>query len=136
MEKLFGQIVDIKIQSISDIITNSSSEVFICRKTDNTPIEELKNFLIQYHNDHKYDGYWSDFDQLNREEQDTFDIRSGMDGEFNLATFKDTEDDPWLKNLFQKLDDPKNCLFIHTDQCHYATIKWIRENLNIVYSDC
>lgn len=28
MEKLFGQIVDIKIQSISDIITNSSTEVF------------------------------------------------------------------------------------------------------------
>lgn len=125
----------VKIQSTSDIITNSSSEVFLCKKTDNTPIEELKNFLIQYHENHKYDGYWSDFDRLSREEQNTFDIGGGMGGEFNLITFKDTEGDPWLASWFQDLKDPQNYLFIHTDQCHYATIKWIRENLNIVYSD-
>lgn len=125
----------VKIQSTSDIITNSSSEVFLCKKTDNTPIEELKNFLIQYHENHKYDGYWSDFDRLSREEQNTFDIGGGMGGEFNLITFKDTEGDPWLASWFQDLKDPQNYLVIHTDQCHYATIKWIRENLNIVYSD-
>ena len=125
----------IKIQSTSDIITNSSSEVFLCKKTDNTPIEELKNFLIQYHKDHKYDGYWSDFNRLSREEQDAFDIGGGMGGEFELTTFKDAEGDPWRKYWFRDLDDPQNYLFIHTDRCHYATIKWIRENLNIVYSD-
>ncbi len=125
----------VKIQSTSDIITNSSSEVFLCKKTDNAPIEELRNFLIQYHENHKYDGYWSEFNQLSREEQDTFDIGGGMGGEFNLITFKDTEGDPWLASWFKGIDDPQNYLFIHTDQCHYATIKWIRENLNIVYSD-
>lgn len=126
----------VKIQSTSDIITNSSSEVFLCKKTDNAPIEELKKFLIQYHNDHKYKGSWSNFDRLSQEEQDAFDIEGGMGGEFELTTFKDAEGDPWRKELFQYLDDPQNYLFIRTDQCHYATIKWIRENLNIVYSDC
>ena len=72
---------------------------------------------------------------ISREEQDTFDIGGGMGGEFDLITFKDAKDDPWYKDWFRDLDDPQNYLFIYTDQCHYATIKWIRENLNIVYSD-
>ena len=38
----------IKIQSFSDIITNSSSEVFLVKKTDDMTFDELKKFLMNF----------------------------------------------------------------------------------------
>ena len=60
MEKLFGQIVDIKIQSISDIITNSSTEVFTIYKRYNIQdIKDLVNALFKLISNLRFDDFFT-----------------------------------------------------------------------------
>lgn len=60
MEKLFGQIVDIKIQSISDIITNSSTEVFTVYKRYNIQdIKDLVNALFKLISNLRFDDFFT-----------------------------------------------------------------------------
>jgi len=48
----------IKIQSASDIITNSSSEVFLCKNTTDMTAEQLRDFIYRYNEEHQYTGDW------------------------------------------------------------------------------
>ena len=60
MEKLFGQIVDIKIQSISDIITNSSTEVFtIYQRYNIQDIKDLVNSLFKLISNLRFDDFFT-----------------------------------------------------------------------------
>lgn len=60
MEKLFGQTVDIKIQSISDIITNSSTEVFTIYKQYNIQdIKDLVNALFKLISNLRFDDFFT-----------------------------------------------------------------------------
>ncbi len=52
-------VIDIKIQSFSDIITNSSSEVFRVR-TKNTK-DEIKALISTIHKGFLYKGDWNDY---------------------------------------------------------------------------
>lgn len=60
MEKLFGQIIDIKIQSISDIITNSSTEVFtIYQRYNIRDIKDLVNSLFKLISNLRFDDFFT-----------------------------------------------------------------------------
>ena len=54
----------IKIQSFSDIITNSSSEVFLVKKNEDITFDELKKFLIDLHEGHLFKGDWDKWDRM------------------------------------------------------------------------
>lgn len=117
----------IKIQSASDVITNSSSEMFLCKNTTSMTSDALRNFIFEYHNQHKFD-YNNDFDRnMPEEERQKYDFSSGMGGFLEIITYD--EADNWTKYCFENLKDPENYILVDTDWNHYATIKWICENL-------
>lgn len=56
----FGMIVDIKIQSISDIITNSSTEVFtIYRRTDLDTIVDIVDAILAINGEYSFDDLFT-----------------------------------------------------------------------------
>lgn len=78
------------IQSVSDIITNSSSEVFAIRVDDN-PLD-AKQGIIDYHEKHsvwKNFDNWSEYEELDPEEQGMYEHGSGMGGELDIYTWED-----------------------------------------------
>lgn len=68
----------IKVQSISDIITNSSSEVFVV-KSDNT-IKEVKKLIMEYDTAHEYNGDWAKLHDMPWDELQKFNTCSGDGG--------------------------------------------------------
>ena len=89
----FGQIIDIKnmelqikIQSFSDIITNSSSETFILNSSEN--FKEISSLLKKIGEEHWYKGSWSDWDNLHKEEQGKYDTGSGMGGDIEVRNWE------------------------------------------------
>ena len=77
----------IKLQSVSDIITNSSSEVFVVKAT--TPVNDLVNLIEQVANKNYFDGDWDEWEKLSDEERAKYDSSSGMGGELEIKTFDD-----------------------------------------------
>jgi len=72
----------IKIQSYSDIITNSSSEIFMFKAPGYTS-KELQKLLDDFHEKHSVwnsNISWEDFKKLPDEVQETYDAGSGMGG--------------------------------------------------------
>ena len=60
MEKQYGMKVDIKIQSISDVVTNSSTEVFILyKKRDKQEIKDLVNAILAIGCDKTFDDLFT-----------------------------------------------------------------------------
>lgn len=130
----------IKIQSFSDIITNSSSEVFLIKKTDDTTFVELKKFLTNFHEEHLYKGDWDTWDKMPRSERMKFDSCSGMGGIFELQTYEDALNGPcewgWSNvEYFDGVEDKEKYLLVDTDNSHYATNNWIETNLNAIKID-
>lgn len=127
----------IAIQSASDIITNSSSEVFLCQNNTDMSIQELKNFLYEYNRANQFTGDWETWQKMTQKERDKYDRSGGMGGFLEICSYDELDDDYWLKKLInERYDNPKQCLVIDTDWCHNATIAWITENLNAIYADC
>lgn len=77
----------IAIQSASDLITNSSSEVFIVKS--NTP-EETKNMLLEIGKGHEFHGGWEEWEKLPEEEKAKYDDGSGMGMELTVETWEET----------------------------------------------
>lgn len=126
----------IAIQSASDIITNSSSEVFLCQNNTDMSIQELKNFLYEYNRANQFTGDWETWQKMSLKERDKYDRSSGTGGFLDICSY-DELDDYWLKKDIKKhYDNPEQCLVIDTDWCHNATIAWITENLNAINADC
>lgn len=130
----------IKIQSFSDIITNSSSEVFLVKKSEDTTFDELKNFLKNFHEEHLYKGDWDTWDKMSYSERMKFDIGSGMGGIFELQTYEDALNSPsewgWSNTeYFDDVEDKDKYLLVDTDNSHYATNNWIETNLNAIRID-
>lgn len=121
----------IKIQSASDIITNSSSEVFLCQNNTEMTIDQLKDFIFEYNRSHRFDGSWKDRQKLTKEEEEQFDFSGGMGGFLEVWSYEDCiRDEPYFKYEFNNLDNPHNYIIVDTDWCHNATINWILKNLN------
>jgi hypothetical protein len=124
----------IKIQSASDIITNSSSEVFLCKNTTDMTAEQLKDFIYQYNEEHQYTGDWEEYCDMEREEKEKYDVGGGMGGFLDVKTYKEAMEDEYDYVYFEDLKDPESYILVDTDWCHLATIKWITENLNARYA--
>ena len=126
----------IAIQSASDIITNSSSEVFLCQNNTTMSIQELKDFLYEYNRSNQFTGDWETWQKMSQEERNDYDMGSGMGGFLEICLYDELDDDYWLKKLInERYDNPKQCLIVDTDWCHNATIAWITENLNAINAD-
>ena len=126
----------ITIQSASDIITNSSSEVFLCQNNTVMSIQELKEFLYEYNRSNQFTGDWKTWQKMSQEERDKYDIGGGMGGLLDICSYDELDDDYWLKELIkERYDNPEQCLVVDTDWCHNATIAWITENLNAIDTD-
>lgn len=135
--------LQIRIQSFSDIITNSSSETFIVNATGN--LKELCNLIREVAKENQYKGSWEDWNKLSKEEQDMYDYGSGMGGSLKITTWedeyncykKDIPDNkkeqftPEIWSLFyqESLDELKKQIWIDIDWSRTATINWILENL-------
>ena len=125
----------IKVQSVSDLITNSSSEVFLCQNNTNLTLEQLKNFIEVYHATHDYKGSWEDWQKMTPEQRRSYDHPSGMGGDFQIVFFKDLPEDHWYRQCWLEIEDKDNCLLVDTDWNHQATIDWLKENLNAISFD-
>ena len=88
MEKLFGQIVDIKIQSISDIITNSSTEVFtIYRRYNIQDIKDLVNSLFKLISNLRFDDFFTITLHINEYViDDLYDSYEELQNQFNSSS--------------------------------------------------
>lgn len=117
----------IKLQSTSDIITNSSSEVFLCKNTTNKSFSKLKQFIEEYTESNYFRGDWEEFENVSDKSQ--YNWFSGLGGSLDIYSYEDHPDD----EIFKNLENPENYLIVDTDWNHYATIKWITENLNAKY---
>ena len=118
----------IKLQSTSDIITNSSSEVFLCHNQTDFTIKELIEFIELFHKEHQVTD-WDIFRKLSREEQEHYDHQGGMAGDFRIYTYEESKG-TWFEDEFEGLKDPENYIVVDTDWCHRATINWLIDNLN------
>lgn len=126
----------IQIQSASDIITNSSSEVFLCQNNTTMSMQELKDFLYEYNRSNQFTGSWETWQKMSPKERDKYDTSGGMGGFLEICSYDELDDDYWLKKLIkERYDNPKQYLIIDTDWCHNATIAWITENLNAINAD-
>ena len=145
----------IKIQSISDVITNSSSEVFVLQsKSDVT--EKIKNRILNYHSSHQW--YHDDFDKLppdilamiggnkNAEAiEDMLNNHSGMAGNIEVLTWEDAykaycekytkckcTPEQWAKDLNFDLDEAKRIIIVDLDWASNATIKKLKTKFNVI----
>lgn len=126
----------IAIQSASDIITNSSSEVFLCQNNTTMSMQELKDFLYEYNKSNQFTGDWETWQKMSQEERNNYDMGGGMGGFLEICTYDELRDGHWLKeHIEEHCDNPKQYLVVDTDWCHNATIAWITENLNAINAD-
>ena len=70
--------IGIDLQSVSDIITNSSSEVFTVKAE--MPISELKQLITEIADKNYFKGSWEEWEKLPDEEMNKYDSSSGMGG--------------------------------------------------------
>lgn len=120
----------IAIQSASDIITNSSSEVFLCHNNTEMTIDQLKEFIYEYNRSHQFEGNWEDWQKMSSRERQQFDRSGGMGGFLGVYSYEDCKEENMYLYEFDDLDDPQNYILVDTDWCHEATIAWIQEYLN------
>lgn len=139
-------VIDIKIQSFSDIITNSSSEIFSIR-TKNTK-DEIEALISTIHKGFLYKGDWNDYYNLEKEERAKYDHFSGDGGRIDVKNFDDRykefleyfipED---KKELFTKeiyslieegsTEEQRETLKVYLDEGFTRTLDWIIENLYV-----
>lgn len=139
-------VIDIKIQSFSDIITNSSSEIFSIR-TKNTK-DEIEALISTIHKGFLYKGDWNDYYNLEKEERAKYDHFSGDGGRIDVKNFDDRykefleyfipED---KKELFTKeiyslfeegsTEEQRGILKVYLDEGFTRTLDWIIENLYV-----
>jgi len=117
----------IKIQSFSDVITNSSSELFLF-KSDET-LEELQKMVNMHYGTH----CWYDLSEKEQEGLDMNDYNcgSGMGGDHDVIKFKvdDIEYYELDKEKFQEYSGGNidNLYILDIDWSSHATIKWAEE---------
>lgn len=140
----------IKLQSVSDIITNSSSEVFVVKAT--TPVNDLVNLIEQVANKNYFDGDWDEWEKLSDEERAKYDMSSGMGGELEIKTFNNyynrymdecipkNKRELFTKEIYslqfkESLEELEKLVWIDIDHSRRATISWLLDNLEVVNCD-
>lgn len=142
--------LSIKVQSISDVITNSSSEIFSIR-TD-MPKKELQSLIEKIHSQFEYNGSWEKWSKMSDEEKEKYDTSSGMGGILEIKTFDDYYQESLSyipenkKHLYTKevhavgskksVEELEKEISIDIDHSFIHTIDWILKNLFVVDCDC
>lgn len=139
----------LKFQSVSDIITNSSSELFQL-KSDLT-FETVKEMIEAEGRKNRAacpDKYW----ELPWKEQKKFDGCSGCGGKLEVLSWEDVfkrhaewscvpskidqfTPEMWALEYEESLDELKSMVWIDIDWKRYATMKFILENFWVTYAD-
>lgn len=142
--------MEIKIQSYSDIITNSSSEIFIVKDCDKSA-KELESLLKALRDQYYYSGEKSWYD-LSEEERRQYNSSSGMGGtievkdwqgrykewlDYYIPESKQDKASPEMWSLFhiESLAELKHELQIDIDWSQLYSIDWILKNLFVIYAD-
>ena len=102
----------IAIQSASDIITNSSSEVFLCQNSTTMSMQELKDFLYEYNRSNQFTGDWETWQKMPQEERNKYDTSGGMGGFLEICSYDELDDDYWLKKLIKERYDTEHLLIV------------------------
>lgn len=140
----------LSIQSVSDLITNSSSEIFQF-KTD-LDFETVKSMIEEqgrknYKNDDSRDWY-----DIPEEERKTMDSCSGMGGELEVQNWEDrykewlewyipkgkrdkVTPEIWALHYNDSLEDLKSSVWVDLDWHRCATIHFILTNFWVSYAD-
>lgn len=142
-------LIRVLIQSLSDVITNSSSEIFVVKQVENVP--ELKKIVEEVGENNRFKGSWEDWDKLSPEEQKKYDEGSGMGGELTVKSWKEVYEaykdcvpeskqsqytpEIWSLNFEESLEELKHQVWIDIDHSRNATINWILENLLVHSAD-
>jgi len=110
-----------KIQSISDIITNSSSEVFLFRS--DLGYDFLKNLIEEHYYSHLLDIHDPDYkDKFFTYEYNGF---SGMAGEHELIKVTEELCDKW--DIKEEISNSEGDLYLlDIDHDSVATKEWIK----------
>lgn len=148
-------IFKINIQSISDIITNSSSETFVINGTG-IPKEVLQKELETVNKSFpRWSDVYNDYQEyykLPPEEKDKFEGASGDGGTLEVKSWEDMYSE-WIKYIpenkkslitpeiwalhyEESLEELKNQLTITIDQGFKNTIKYFIENYEIYEKNC
>lgn len=138
----------IKFQSISDIITNSSSEIFTV--IDERPFNELKKLIKQIGKEN-FPSDRRDLGVLSEDEKEKFDSFSGVGGTLKVKNWEDLYNDwlewipenkrsqatpeIWALRYPESLEELKKQIQIEVDQNRNRTINWILENLWVIEAD-
>lgn len=139
--------IGIDLQSVSAIITNSSSEVFTVKAE--MPISELKQLITEIADKNYFKGSWKEWEKLSDEEMNKYDSSSGMGGELEIQTFDDLytrykfDEIPENKREFftkeiyslmfkESIEELEKRLWIDIDEARRGTIQWIINNLNVI----
>ena len=125
----------IKVQSFSDLITNSSSTVFLCKKDSNMSWNQLEDLIYKYTKDHLFKGTWDERSALTNEEREQYNFESGTCGFVCVESYSNLDSDSWKKYYFSGIKNPENYFIVNLDWSNYATINWLRENFNAEYID-
>ncbi len=91
-----------KIQSVSDLITNSSSELFVVT-SQSMPAVALAELLQAIGSRDYFSGDWESWNSLSEEEKKMYDSSSGMGREFSIMTM--------YENAKKYIPDNKKHLF-------------------------
>ena len=132
-----------KIKSVTDVITNSSSEIFTI-KNPGVSKSELEKILEDYHKTHSTKD-WDGSDNMDST------YGSGCGGEINVSTFMDIykEQKQYYPKTKQHLFTPevfansqalpnnvvKDAFFLNIDKHFAATCKYIFDNYEVLEHD-
>ena len=120
----------IKIQSFSDLITNSSSTVFLGKKDSNLTWDQLEQLIYDYTENHLFTGTYEEFSKLSPEEKEAYNWESGTGGFVCVEGYSDLSSDSWRKYYFNGIENPENYFIVDLDWNLYATINWLCETFN------
>ena len=141
-------ILVIKVQSFSDVITNSSSELFVIKSTGNTGSKkEIQDLIDKHYSAHYWKGDYNDFQALPLEEKLKWNICSGDGGSHRVtdsydrylnwlnhnkivesADIEELKKDVPYEIYLKYFTNHKNDLFVDIDHSCSATINYILEN--------
>ncbi len=119
----------IKIQSFSDIITNSSSEIFIFKSDIN--IDEIRTMLNTHYDKH--------FVLYPADDDFTCNTCGGMGGIHEITEIDKNDKNEYIEYELSEnyVNTDKHIYKVHIDRNSYATIDWLldmfKDSIEMIY---
>ena len=137
-----------KLQSVSDVITNSSSELFTV--VDERPFKEVKKIIEQI-GESNWPSNWEEYWDLPEDKQKEYDSSSGEGGELSVRNWRDLYEEwlewipenkkyqaipeIWSLQYEEPLEELKKLIWVRIDWNRKLTIDWVLKNLWVVDAD-